>query len=157
MRIFWLSLLIAAGACDDVGLDDARARWRGAALTFYAFDYRTTGFAAGVNLHITVEGGAVTDVDNLGSGPAVEPKDAPTIETLFDDVERQLAGDADVDVTWDPMLGYPVHASFDHGEEGDGFQVSSFQSALQVRSSGFRSDPSQTYASGESLSRNPRS
>jgi hypothetical protein len=137
MRTFTLLLLVlvAAGACGEHGLDDARARWRRAAIADYAFDYRTTGFAAGVNVHITVRNGAATNVDDLGGGPVPSPTpaDVPTIETLFDKVERELEGDANVDVMWDPMLGYPVHAYFDEGEEGEGFTVNSFQSAIEAR------------------------
>ncbi len=133
MRILWLSLLVlvaGVGACDGDGAADARdarARWRRAAVVDYTFEYRTTGFAAPVDASITVRGGAVTNVDNLGDGLVLDVASAPTIEILFDDIERQLEGDADVDVTWDPTLGFPVSAYFDGGQEGAGFSVSSFQ------------------------------
>jgi hypothetical protein len=128
MRILLLPLLVAVGACDDASarLDDARAQWRRAAIADYEFDYRTTGFAAPFNVHVMVKDGAVANVDDLDGGPDPATDHAPTIETLFDEIERELEGDADVRVTWDPMLGFPVSAYFDEGEEGDGFKVSAF-------------------------------
>src|SRR5262245_45435186 len=111
MRIILLSLF-AVAACDDTmaRLQDARARWRDAAIADYTFDYKTSGFTPFVNLHITVRNGAATGVDNLGGGLVLPPELAPTFDTLFDEVEAELKGDAKVDVTWDPMFGFPVHA-----------------------------------------------
>jgi hypothetical protein len=94
----------------------------------YVFDYRTDGFAPPVAATITVRAGAVTHVEDFGNtGFSLSVANAPTIETLFDQVKRGLDGDADVRVTWDPELGFPANAYFDQGEEGDGFTVSAFR------------------------------
>jgi Family of unknown function (DUF6174) len=130
MRILSLVILVAVSACSDdaARLEDARSRWRHAAIADYSFEYRTIGFAAPVAARITVRSGAATDVADLGGGAfPLALVYAPTIETLFDTVEGALDDDADVRVTWDPELGFPAHAYFDQGEEGDGFTVSSFR------------------------------
>lgn len=73
---------------------------------------------------------AATGVDDLGGGLALPPELAPTFETLFDEVEVELNANAKVDVTWDPMFGFPVHAYFDEGVEGDGFRWGGMPSRL---------------------------
>jgi hypothetical protein len=131
MRTPALALVFAVSACSDASarLEDARDRWRGAAIADYSFDYRTSGFVAPVAAHIAVRGGAAVAVQDLETtGFPLQLSLAPTIETLFDTVARQLEGDVDVRVTWDPALGYPAQAYFDAGEEGDGFTVSAFRS-----------------------------
>ena len=131
MRTPALALLVAVSACSDASarLEDARDRWRRAAIVDYSFDYRTDGFVAPVAARIMVRDGAAVGVEDLeNTGFPLQLELAPTIEGLFDTVKRELEGDVDVQVTWDPALGYPAHAYFDAGEEGDGFTVSSFRS-----------------------------
>ncbi|MGH9884072.1 MAG: DUF6174 domain-containing protein [bacterium] len=119
-------------ACSDASarLEQARGRWRHAAIADYSFEYRTTGFAAPAASRITVRGGAATEVEDLGGRAFPLPLTAaPTIDTLIDRVEEQLDADGvDVRVTWDAELGFPASAYFDGGEEGDGFTVSAFRS-----------------------------
>ncbi len=125
-------LFLAMAACDtEAGrLHNARNRWRDASISDYSFRYQTTGFAAGDDLQITVVGGAVTDARQLTGEFPVSTDDAPTIETLFDRIDDALDSDrVDVSVTYDDALGFPVHAYFDGGEEGDGFAVRDFTRA----------------------------
>jgi hypothetical protein len=120
------------GACNDdsLGFDDARARWRQAAIADYAFEYHTRGAAPRVNANIIVQGGAAITITDLGGSFGIlDPQYAPTIDTLFDHIEREIAGSDDVEVTWDPALGFPVNAYFSGGSEGDGFTVSAFEPA----------------------------
>jgi REP element-mobilizing transposase RayT len=132
MRTLSLVILVAVSACSDATdrLEAARDRWRHAAIADYSFAYRTTGFAARVAVAITVRGGAVTNVADLGdTGFTLSVEHAPTIDALIDRVEEQLgADDVDVRVSWDAELGFPANAYFDGGEEGDGFTVSAFRS-----------------------------
>jgi hypothetical protein len=130
-RIWLCMALFATGACDSQSdaLDTARARWRQQAVDDYSFEYRTTGFAPPVDARIVVANGAVTDVENLGAGFELALETAPTIETLFDEVEDNLDDGVRVTVMWDPAFGFPVTASAQAGEEGWGFEVSAFQRA----------------------------
>jgi hypothetical protein len=125
-----LLFAIALGACADesLGLEDARARWQHAAITDYAFDYHTRGAAPRVSANIVVQGGAATAITDLGgSVGTLDPQYAPTIDSLFDHIAQEIAGSDDVEVTWDPALGFPVDAYFSGGSEGDGFKVSAFE------------------------------
>jgi hypothetical protein len=131
MRSLSLVVLVAVSACSDAAarLEEARDRWRHAAIADYAFDYRTTGFAAPLAMQITVRGGVVAGVVDLGdTGFTLPPESAPTIDALIARVEEQLgADDVDVRVTWDAELGFPASAYFDGGEEGYGFTVAAFR------------------------------
>jgi hypothetical protein len=104
-----------------------RGRWRQRAVDDYSFEYRTTGFVPPVGARIVVVNGAVTDIENLGTGFDLMLGTAPTIEALFDEVEREIDHDVRVTATWDPDFGFPVTVSVDEGGEGWGFEVSAFQ------------------------------
>src|SRR5689334_3389219 len=103
MRSFVLGLLVAVSACSDASarLEGARGRWRHAAIADYAFDYRTTGFAPPVGVHIIVRGGAVAEVADLGdTGFTLPVEVAPTIDALIERVAEQLGAEGvDVRVT----------------------------------------------------------
>jgi len=125
-------LLLALMACDSQGdtLEDARRAWRAAGISSYSFRYRTTGFTGPLDVRVTVTGGIVTGVERLGEGFDLPPELAPTIDSLFDQIQRELdSDDVDVRVRYDAALGYPVSAYFDAGEEGDGFEVSDLTAA----------------------------
>jgi hypothetical protein len=121
-------LLVAVAACGDAGrerLEHARDTWRAVAVVDDSFRYRTTGFAPPVDIRVTVDGGTVTDVERLGGQLDVPDEDAPTIESLFQQIALALDdGAVEVRADYDPALGYPIRASFDGGEEGDAFEVS---------------------------------
>ena len=132
----WKSLLavLTLAACDGTmaDLEDARGKWREAAITSYAFDLHETGFLPPQPpTHITVQNGRVTGVAAIPPNPVAgwSLSQAPTIETLFDKIEDKLRGDANVTATWDQTLGFPVSAYFDLGFENTGFQVLAFQAA----------------------------
>jgi hypothetical protein len=123
----WTPLLVALLSCADSGreaLEGARRTWRSAEIVDYAYRYSTSGFAPPVDVRITVHVLGVTAVEKLG-GSDVTVADAPTIESLFDDIAAALdRSDTEVRVEYDPRLGFPVQAHFSAGEEGDGFVVS---------------------------------
>jgi len=124
---FLVSLLtVAACSASSDDLDAAHRRWRQQALTDYSFDYRTTGFAPPVDVRIRVTAGVPAVVENRRTDSVLALDQAPTIEALFDEVQRSQA---EVTVHYDPRFGFPAMAHFDHGQEGDGFEVSAFQPA----------------------------
>jgi hypothetical protein len=129
----WLPLLVALAACDDTmaHLDAARAKWQKAAIANYSLDLHETGFLPPEPpIHIIVQGNAVIGVNVIPPNPIPSwPLSAYTIDELFDKIESELGVDAEVSVTWDVTLGFPVHANFDHGFENTGFDVSTFQPA----------------------------
>lgn len=128
----WLCVLgFATVACDSLSDDlaAARSRWQQHAVDDYSFVYRTTGFVAPIDARIVVADGAVTGVENRSSGVVLVPQTAPTIEVLFDAVEKAIDDGADTAVTWDPAFGFPVSANTTAGSETWGFEVSEFEPA----------------------------
>jgi hypothetical protein len=127
-----LSLMVVA-ACDDgmADFENAREKWREAAIASYAFDFYEHAYLSSPPTHITVENGLVTSVAAIRPYPVAgrSLSKAPTIERLFEDIEDELTGDHDVTVTWDPTLGFPAYANFDDGYDNFGFAVSAFQPA----------------------------
>ena len=128
-----LCLLVGLAACDDgMGeFNDAREKWREAAIATYTFDLYEYDYLAPPPTHITVENGDVTAIaairPNRVAGRTLS--NAPTIEVLFDKIEEELRSDDEVTVTWDPTLGFPMLVNFDDGYDNFGFQVATFQPA----------------------------
>lgn len=113
-------------------LNVARDRWASAHLTNYRFHYTTSGFVPREDLQIVVRDGRVAAASGR---PAFAPPGTnrnlttaeleyvPTVESLFERIDRSLDGLSEVSVTYDAALGYPAHASFSSGGEGDWFTV----------------------------------
>ena len=126
-------LALAAVACDDPfglggdeadDLADARARWRRAAPARYEFDLNLGCFCpgAGAPVRVTVHDCAVVAVVSLDPttwppGYAPRAADYPTVEGLFEWLERAIRRDAaEFEATYHPELGYPTTAAIDYEE-----------------------------------------
>lgn len=122
-----LSLPIAlTAACDSIDdLEAARARWREHRIDSYSFDYRTLGFAPRADARIVVVDGVPVAVENHLDEIVLPLDRAPTIETLFDEVDQTRAN-ANATIQWDPAFGFPATALFDNGSEHWSFEVSAF-------------------------------
>lgn len=120
-----LSLLAAAACSDPFGPEEdafreARAKWQAAALSDYEFDYRLQCFCGPVATRpvtIQVEGGEVAAVlfrDGPGQATEGELELFPTIEDLFDRIERTLEKEPEAfEATYDSEVGYPTFVSAD--------------------------------------------
>jgi hypothetical protein len=115
-----ISLLIVAAlaACSDglspgsarSRLDANRDKWNAQRLNPYAFTLRQLCFCA-VNgpVRVVVSNGSVLTATQIANGQALDTRYVSTIESLFDFIERGIANHSVVlDVTYDPVLGYPV-------------------------------------------------
>jgi hypothetical protein len=117
-------LALAAAACGNPlspteDLEDARRTWSRQGLTSYRFNVSQLCFCGpdvrGV-FHVVVERGSVTSVTDAETGAPRTPHPAVplTVEALFDKVEEAIERDADeIDVRYDPMLGYPQEIAID--------------------------------------------
>lgn len=133
-----LSLPALAGCPDILGLSDrdereealadARARWRSQGPDDYRFEFRKLCFChpSAVRLvKVTVQDGAVTDVEVLEEVPNHEqyqyptptPEQYYTVEGLFAKLEQAIDRDAhEIRVTYHPALGYPTSVFIDYDE-----------------------------------------
>ncbi|QRN95192.1 hypothetical protein JRI60_39925 [Archangium violaceum] len=108
-----------------------REAWNETHPEHYRYDYTVTGFAPGRGpWRIEVRGDEVVSVRYVGQGtaptPGIDVDSAPTIDTLFQQVESGLNTSARVDVDYDPVHHFPKRAMFSSGEEGSGFICSEF-------------------------------
>lgn len=108
----------------------ARARWRAAAPGSYRYDLHQ--IAAPVlfpDTRVTVVNGRVTSTERLpGQEGAPNPLARRTVDARFSDISRTLAAQRtgrcpEVQVTYDPKLGYPTRLYSGLGDAGimDGF------------------------------------
>ncbi|MDX1419890.1 MAG: DUF6174 domain-containing protein [Rubricoccaceae bacterium] len=100
------------------GLADARGRWAEADLDDYQLEYTRAceclRAAAGPFL-VTVEGGAVTEVEPLSGEPLPDGYEPFTVVRLFDAIDEAFDEGADaVDVVYDAALGFPVRIAIDY-------------------------------------------
>lgn len=129
-----LACLVGCGSEVEKDNEDQRSAWGLVRPTRYRFDYTVTGFAPGKGpWRVQVNGAEVVSVDYVGEGATPQPglsvTSAPTVEDLFDRVERATDDDAmTVTVSYDSQWHHPAEANFDIGEEADGFKVADFTS-----------------------------
>ena len=102
------------------GLARARARWEATGLDDYRYTLARNCFCIGSAVGpavVTVVDGTVTSVVRQGEGEPADAELYPSVEGLFDVVEDALRRDAhEVDVTYDPATGVPVHIWIDYVE-----------------------------------------
>ena len=107
-------------------LADARQRWQTAALHDYLFRYEASCFCAGGTWLVHVVDDRFVAADALdGQGPVFG---GPTVDGLFDTVDRALSQAGSIRVTYDATLGFPETASIDWvtdaADDENAFQVS---------------------------------
>lgn len=113
-------------------LSKSRNRWDKQRPAHYSYRYSFGGFAnrpgSGLPWTIEVTDPTVTSVTFAGDGTAdsqLPIADAPTIDALFGTIQRALdQGDVEVTAEYEPNWGFPTHASFTVGSEGDSFSAS---------------------------------
>lgn len=105
-----VTTLPAPPSLDLREVTDARARWQRAAVTDYQYvvtvHCECSEDERGPFL-ITVREGEVVSAARTTDGRNA-PDHAVTIDGVFDVIELSIAENVDVDVTYDPILGYPV-------------------------------------------------
>ena len=119
-------LLLALGACGDNLTSPAtrRARWEARATPNYTYvssyscecppDYASP-------LQVIVSNDVVTSVRTLGTGQALPLTYRPTIDELFDLIEReQRDRPANLEVSYDAGLGYPTRIKYGTPENDGG-------------------------------------
>jgi hypothetical protein len=100
-------------------LADARARWDSVGVSEYQLQVGKICFCAPevtAPVVVTVRGDEVVDVryaEGRPEGAPDVPEDAPTVETLFDAVERAIDEADELQVEYDPELGYPTRIGID--------------------------------------------
>jgi hypothetical protein len=128
MRIRTFASLVAAAllavACDNStgptttvtelpGLEQQEAKWRNRGLHDYYFDYhfQFAGVKQAARIYITSDTvAAVMDLATDSSLSLDASSPWPTVDSLFTRARKALASEnVDVDITCDPMLGYPTH------------------------------------------------
>ena len=125
-RIGWLALALVVGcsnspldeSADD--LEEARARWAQQGIADYRFDVATSCFCmfeATLPITVTVVNGVPTSTIYADSGVAAPPQFSDgkqTVPQLFDLIAERIARKpAELVVTYDPALGYPVSIRLD--------------------------------------------
>ncbi len=127
--LYGLSCLLLVAGCESLTgsngaerarLAQARSRWRAAAISDYRYELRRVCFCPPDLVGpfaLTVRGGALSSVVDLGTGMAVSPtpRRHPTIEELFDEIDAALDRDPDrIEIDYDPALGYPTRIAIDY-------------------------------------------
>ncbi len=118
-------LLALLSAC-TTSLEQHEALWAAKGPASYHYTYGTTGFAAPLELLVTVRAGAVTDTTVISSAGGPAGIHGLTVEQLFADVRSRLDGQCKTTVRYNETLGYPQSAYSDCGGEGDGWAVQDF-------------------------------
>ncbi len=92
-----------------------RARWRLSASPDYRYELRQNMGMISWHGTITVAGGQVASFETINlQPPFVDVPEIPTIEDLFDRIERALDRDAaTVEITWDARNGIPLRGFID--------------------------------------------
>lgn len=119
-----IGALLAATSCAEPETSANREKWETVRPARYSFSYSTTGFAPHLTERSEVRDGQV--VSSSCEGTLVEPCPGRTIDGVFDLLEQRLAGEASAEVEYDPTWHFPAKASFEIGEEGDGFVIRDF-------------------------------
>lgn len=121
-------ILVPLSACSVFGPDNedqleelraARAKWRASAPATYSFVLQRQCFCGEEMtspVRVSVVNGERQSVVYVATG---EPMRAdwlqffPTIEGIFDLLEKEIRESDDVEVAYDAARGYPVHAAID--------------------------------------------
>jgi len=123
------AFIAAASACDAAGPDDldelqeARALWVSLGITDYAYVLQRGCFCTLESIgpvRITVRAGVVESLVYVASGgPVIQGGELwPTVDGLFDVVERAIDGEADkVTAVFDASRGYPLTVDIDYIEQ----------------------------------------
>jgi hypothetical protein len=92
--------------------EQARAHWRSLALVDYRYSFRRSCFcvpAAISEVEILVRSGQVTQVFYADTGQAVSPDGYPTVDGLFETLQRAFDDGAyEIRAAYDPGRGYPT-------------------------------------------------
>ena len=111
---------VVAGCSDSLSpgkteLDANRQKWEAQQFARYDFTLEMFCFCAIRGpIRVSVANGAVVSAVEVATGNRVEPTWVPSIESLFDFVERGIADHALVlEVTYDPVMGYPRKIVYD--------------------------------------------
>lgn len=139
-----LVLVLALSGCglftgpdEALRLPEARALWARVGPSDYSFEYTPSCFCtlAGQRVVVTVDDGVVAGARLVGASAldASSVGSIPTIPELFDIIQDAYDRSAhQVDVSYDPTWGFPVHARIDYdaqaADEEFGFTVSGFAS-----------------------------
>ncbi len=133
----------AALSCSDLSPEAAdlrrdlaanRARWEALGLETYVYEVEHSCFCpveAIGPVRVQVENGSVTSRTYPQSGDSVAATFSdvfPTVDGLFDVLQRAIDQNAaDVQVTWDPDTGVPLHFSIDYianaVDEEEGYRI----------------------------------
>ncbi len=97
---------------------EQRSLWRRTGPDSYRYELRQFVSFFFWHVTITVVEGEVTSFETIAFDPAFfEPSDPPTIDDLFGRIASAIADNAEtIDVTWDPVLGYPSSCFIDISE-----------------------------------------
>lgn len=123
--------MAASAASADTALDEARARWRAAALTQYEYGYHKfceCHREAPPETVVTVRDGSVVGVRHRPVGTATEVPAADknleyywTVDGLFDLIASAESRGVEVRASYDAELGFPreLYIDYDAGFIGD--------------------------------------
>ena len=121
LAVCLVPLMAACSTEEDERLDDlaaARSQWIADAPVAYDFTYLRNCFCPDVfPARVYVDAGVVTLVVDLQSSdplPADRNDDFPTVEQLFNELEELIRLEPfQLEVRYDPELGYPSYVSVD--------------------------------------------
>ena len=117
--------LLLIGSCNDPNgpeqeLTAAEAKWNSVGPSSYSFDVRRLCFCtteATRAVTATVSGGALVSLVYTDSGTVADTslfRELLTVPRLFDLLRSTMAtGPVEATISYDSVLGYPVHAFFD--------------------------------------------
>lgn len=116
------TLALASGCADLLSpgsqrsqLDTSRQKWQARGYMQYQFTLNALCFCA-INgpVRIEVRNDSIITVTQISNGKALDAKYLPTINKLFDFVDRGIAEHAaTLRVTYDPTLGFPTEIVYD--------------------------------------------
>jgi hypothetical protein len=101
----------AEGSGSEGSLRLRWAQWQAKRIRSYGFNLERSCFCpveAITPTRVDVRDGRVVSVRALADGRALSPEFVPTIDSLFQWAIREAAQKGHVEVTYDPLLGYPV-------------------------------------------------
>jgi len=84
------------------------AQWKATGIRSYSYHLRLTCFCASTPARVEVRDGVVVDVRALGTGQPLPFAPFPTIDLLFQRAIQEAENDGHVEVTYHPLLSYPV-------------------------------------------------
>jgi hypothetical protein len=102
-------------------LDSHRLMWETAGITDYRIRFQRLCLNCSVDLlvpvHITVRDGVIESVTDVDTGQPVDPDNFgfyQTIDEMFDTIQFAIDENAaEIDVTYDEVLGFPSDANID--------------------------------------------